>query len=546
MKQTNFFKIILNNIVVFLFFLFYLELNAQIDTTTEKEINFQASKFKYLLEMATKYYYDSLSYEKVSDAAFHSLLKALDPQSLYFSKTEYEKLSEANKGESEGIGIDIVPLQDTLTIISVFKDSPADSAGLLPGDKVLFINGKSVLSTNKADADNLIKGASGTKVQLIIKRHFNSSALNEYVITRSEFNLPSITAYFLLEKTNIGYIQITRFSNKTDQELKQALNSLAKNGMNKLIIDLRGNYGGILEATLKSLGFFLPKGTKLLQIKSHSKDFDTTFYSTSEQVFNNLKVAILVDKNSASASEILAGVMQDYDDAIIVGERTFGKGTVQRIWKLNDSTAFRLTVAEYITPSGRKIQKQYDSVSMADLDPSMQLNLDTKTREEILNTLRQFGGKSQIPVYYSADNRVILGGGGVFPDISVTSDTLTLLTRVLIQKGIFLEFIYQFLATEKDKIIQNYNNNFKIFNDKFQITEEIIKNFKNCSISRNIWNETYFQKDKDYIATYLKAIIGYTIWGENAYKLALLGKDNVFDAAVKAFADYAKILNKKE
>lgn len=519
---------------------------AQIDTNTAKIINFQASKFKYLLEMASQYYYDTLNFEKISDVAFQSLLKAMDVQSVYFPKEEYEKLVEQNSGEGEGIGIEVVPLHDTLTVIKVVNFSPADSAGIAPGDKILFINGKSVLAMNKIEAEKLIRGPINTSVQLIIKKNPNSSNLIELNLIRNEINIPSITSSFIIPEKQIGYVQISRFSEKTDSELLTALKDLKKKGMKGLIIDLRGNYGGILESTLKSLEYFFPKNTKLLQVKARYKEFDTTIYSKIDGEFKDLKIAVLVDKNSASASEILSGVVQDYDRGIIIGERTFGKGSVQKIWKINDGSGFRLTIAEYFTPSGRRIQKELDTnENIKGLDPAMQLDMDKQTQENVLNTLKSFGGKTKLPVYFSKNNRTIIGGGGVFPDVILVNDTVNVLTRVLIQKGIMLEYIYQFLNYEKNNLIKNYKNDFVNFSANYKISDEFLDNFKKYSISRNIWNENYYQEDKEYIRNYLKALIAFTLWGENGYRFITLKNDKVAQKGIDSFNNYEQILQQK-
>lgn len=519
--------------------------NSQIDSNQAKSINYQASKFKYLLEMATQFHYDTLNYEKISDAAFQTLLKSMDIQSVYYPKEEYEKLVEQNTGEGEGIGIEVVPLHDTLTVISVIHSSSADSAGILAGDKILFINGKSVLGLNKVEADKLIRGPINTTVQLIIKRNPNSSSLIELNLLRNEINIPSVTSSFVIPEKQIGYVQITRFSEKTDSELLSSLKDLKKKGMKGLVIDLRGNFGGVLESTLKSLEYFFTKNTKLLEVKARYKDFDTTFYSTKDGDFKDLKLVVLVDKNSASASEILSGVVQDYDRGIIIGERTYGKGSVQKVWKLNDGSGFRLTIAEYYTPSGRRIQKDLDTTNLKVLDPAMQLNMDKQTQENVLNALKSVGGKTQLPIYYSKNNRVIIGGGGVFPEIIMTNDTLNLLTRVLVQKGIMLEYIYQFLNSEKNNIIKNYKNDFINFSQNFKITDEFLENFKKYSISRNIWNENYFQEDKEYIRNYLKALISYTLWGENGFRFITIQQDKVAQKGIETFNNYDKYLQQK-
>lgn len=513
-----------------------------IDSLKEKEIIFKSGKFKYMLETADQFYYDTLNMEAITDAAYRTLLNSMDIQSIYYSKLEFQKLQDQNKGDAEGIGIDIVPLSDTLTIIKVIGESPADSAGLAQGDKILFIDGKNAIGMAKAEADTLIRGIQGTKVALIVKRQNGTGILNEFHINRSEYNLPSVTADFMLDDKKTGYILISRFSIKTNNEFSDALKFLKKEGMQNLIIDLRGNLGGIVESTLNALANFFPEKTQLLKIKGRNKTIDTTIYSSFEGKYQNIKILILVDRNSASASEIFSGVIQDYDHGVIIGENTYGKGTVQKIWKMNDGSGFRLTIAEYETPSGRHIQKPKDSTNFTSLDPSLELNLTKDERDKILEIYKKTGGKSIMQTVRTTNGRVIIASGGVYPDIYEKADTVNLLTRVLNQKGILLEYVYNFISTEKGTLLAKYKNDFKSFNKEYVIEDSFLEGLKKFSYSKNIWNEIYFEQDKEYIRNLLKALIAYSLWEDNGFKAVMFNKDNVFQKALSVIPEYDKYL----
>lgn len=544
MKITKYFAfaIILFNLA------FISNLKSEIDTNRQKEINFNANKFKYMLEIAEQYYVDTVFVNQIADEAFKKMLSSLDIQSIYYPKDDFTKLQEQNKGDAEGIGADIVPLNDTLTIIKVIDDSPADSAGLLPGDKILFIEGKPSIGFTKSEADSLIRGQQGTTVHLIIKRQYGSGLLNEFNVIRSEYNLPSILSYFMMDGSKTGYIFITRFSAKTNTEMTEALLNLKKQGMGELIIDLRGNLGGVVDATLKSLNNFFAKNTELLRIRGRHNSVDTTIYSTDEGEYKNLKLIILVDRNSASASEIFAGVLQDYDKAIIVGEDTFAKGTVQKIWKMTDGTGFRLTIAEYETPSGRKIQKPADSSGAFSFDPAFEINASQEEKEKIREMMKATGGRTYLKTTFTKNGRMIIVKGGISPDIFSKSDTINVLTRVLTQKGIFLEFVYNYLYSQKEVLLQKYRQDFKKFNREFNLEDQFLEDFKKYSIQRKIWNEDYYLKDKEYFRDYLKALISYTLWGENGYRSVIFKRDKVLHSALNSITEYDKILknsNKK-
>ncbi|HOV92701.1 MAG TPA: S41 family peptidase [Candidatus Kapabacteria bacterium] len=533
----------INLLILFPFFIINYT-HAQIDSATQYQINFEANKYKYILETIYQNYIDSVNIEKISANAYKKLLNSLDPQSVYYSKEEYEVLQSQNKGEGEGIGIDIVPLHDTLTIIYIAKNSPADSVGLKPGDKILFIDGKSTIGMSANDANALIRGDAGSIVSFIIKRGPSSSVLNEYKIVRGEYNIPSISAAFLFKNTDIAYILLNRFSQKSDSEFSDVLKTLAKNGMKRLIIDLRSNPGGYLDQVIEMLGNFLPDNTKLLEMRGRSRKFDTTYYTHGNGKYQDLELCVLIDRNSASASEIFAGVLQDYDKALIIGERSFGKGTMQRIWKINDGSGFRITLAEYKTPSGRSIQKQIDPEGNPIIDPALNLQIGEEQTKNLEDIIKSMGGKTKLPLYKTQNGRTIIGGGGVFPDIFAKNDTLTLLTRVSIQKGIFLEYVYLYLNKEKENILKKYKNDFSKFCEEFEVTDQMVEEYHKYSVSRNIWNDVYFEKDKNYIRTYLKSLIAYTLWDNNGFRYCYSQIDEPIKIAKESILNFKNILKK--
>ncbi|OGU58219.1 MAG: hypothetical protein A2X64_00470 [Ignavibacteria bacterium GWF2_33_9] len=519
-----------------------INLNAELDSVRQKEINFAVKKFQYMLEIADKFHKDSLRIPEVSSAAFKAFLNSLDNQSIYYNKDEFTKINDANTGNSEGIGIEIVPLADTLTIIKVIQHSPADSAGLQQGDKILFINGQSAIAMAKSSADSMIAGEPGTKVQLIIKRQFGTSLLNEYIVERNEFNLPSLDAAFIIENTKIGYMKLSRFSSKTDEEINENLAKLSKKGMNTLIVDLRGNLGGVLNATLSALSNFFPKDTKLLKINAKYKDFDTVRNSEFEGKYQKLKLAVLVDKNSASASEIFAGVLQDYDRGLIIGENTYQKGTVQRIWNMVDGTGFRITIAEYETPSGRRIQKPEDSLKHYETDPAFEMNASAEEKKRIKEMIKLTGGHTYFPIVTTQNGRYIIVRGGVVPDIQAVNDSINILTKVLTKRGYFLEFVYNFLYSQKDELLKKYKEDFYKFNNEYKIDDNFLNDFKSFSLSKNVWNEEYYTQDKEYFRIYLKALIAYNLWGENGYRCVMMRWDKIVQTALNSLNRYESIL----
>lgn len=531
------------NILFFTLIIFY-QSYSQIDSVTQSKINYQANKYKYLLEMLYKYSLDTFEINKVADLSYSKLFTSVHPQSLYFNVQDYLKIDEQNRGTSYGIGIDYALVNDTLTIIKIIQNSPADSIGLMVGDKLLFIDGISVVRKFKSFADSLIKKPVGTTLNIIVRRFVQDTwQLKEFFVQVRDYVTPSVPAIFMFPKTKMGYIQISYFSDHTDEEMLKSLETLKKEGMQDLIIDLRGNAGGVVESAINCLNLFFKKNTKLVEIRSKMPELDTIIYTNRDGQFTNTRLVVLIDKQSASASEIFAGAIQDNDRGIIVGEQSFGKGTIQKMWRLPDSTGFRITVAEYRTPVGRQIQLNIDTSQKVHLDPTAQLTLDSDKRKEIENNINKFAPSGFVKTYLSKNKRTIFALGGIFPDIIVQSDTMNTLTRVLLQRGLFLEFAMNQYLVNKNNYIREYKNNFINFVNNYQVNEEILEMFKQLSLSRNIWNEKYYEQDKEYFKVYIKSLLAYLLWRDGAYKCVFVDVDKVMKKAILSFDKYNITLN---
>ncbi len=535
-------------LIVFVFFLIFntnSQLFSQIDTLHQARINYQANKFKYLLEMLDKYSLDTFDINDVVDKAYLKLFQSVNPQSLYFNKQEYTDIEAKNKGKTEGIGLELSLLNDTITIYKVIQSSPADSIGLLVGDKILFIDGQNIVKSTIQQANLLFQKPIGTKVNLIVKRYSPESNLKEFSLEIREFISESVLAAFIIPDSKIGYFQINYFTKHTDEELSEKLNTLDKQGMKDILIDLRGNQGGIIESVTNCLFNFFERNTKIVEIKSNLPDLDSVIYSPKDGKFTNNKLIVLIDKNSASSSEIFAGAVQDNDRGIVIGEQSYGKGSIQRIWKMPDSSGFRITVAEYLTPSGRPIHKNIDTSQIITLDPVAQLSLSQKEQDEILNKIKSFGVTGSFPTYLSKNKRVIIGAGGILPDVFVQNDTLTLLTRVMLQKAIILEFVDIYLKDRKPEITKIYQSDFRLFASNYEINDNVLARLKQYSYSKNVWNESYYLIDKEYLRNYLRALMAYLIWQDNGFKCAMIINDRVIQKGIDTFNNYSIILQTK-
>ncbi len=511
------------------------------DTTLAQRIKYFTGKFELLLDMAGKNHRDTLNLDKVVNAAYRAMFKEMDPQSAYFTKEEMDRIRDNNKGSTEGIGIEIAPLRDTLTVLTVYKDSPADAAGIRPGDKILFINGEKTTGFTKNNALEKISGEPGTKVDLIIRKSGAGASLTELSVLRDEVNLPGIMSAFVMEDTDIGYIAFSRVSQKAGKEFHDAIISLKNKGMNSLLLDLRGNPGGSLEQVVKMADEILPAGKKITYTEARNPDFKLTYESTAGGLLEDMPVIVLMDKNSASASEILAGVVQDCDRGLVIGETSFGKGSVQKLWNLKDGSGFRITVAEYHTPSGRCIQKL--SSGAAEIDPAAALYSDQKTIDAIKKAIESTGGAGKLPVYKTESGRTVIGGGGIFPDHIIKPDTMTLLTRTFIQKGIFFDFCFEYLSAARAGIEKRYGNDYLEFVNKFEVSDSMLEKFKAFALSRNLRNDAMFAADRELTRGYILAFMAHCIWGNEGYYAARTRGDNVVAGAVTFFPEARKILN---
>lgn len=515
----------------------------EIDKNTREKIIFQAKKLQYILEKAWINHVDTFDVEEVSNTAFEALLNEFDMQSFYYDRDEFLSLTETHTGSVKGIGIDFVILSDTATIISVIDNSPADSAGLRPGDKILFVDGENIKGLNKNQINKLIKGKEGTRVSLIARRGLTNE-LKEYVIFRESVKLASLRAGFLIPGTKIGYISYNRFSAISDKEFKETAKKLLEKGMESVIFDVRDNPGGYLKQVTNIIDEFIKEGHVLTYTEPRNPDFKEEIKSTPGGMLEDLPLIVLINKKSASASEIFAGVVQDLDRGLVIGEMSFGKGSVQKIWTMNDSTAFRLTVAEYHTPSGRSIHRREDDDEPAELDEALKLEMGEEKFEKFHKQIKELSMKKQLPVYKSLNGRTIIGGGSIIPDYYVKSDTLTLLTRVLQSKGIILEFVYDYLDSKGSNIREKFANNMNEFINDFTVTDDLIIKLQEFSTSRNIWNEEMFKKDFDYIRAYIKSNIAHSLWGHQGYSAVMIELDKPAVFAIEKMPDAAKMLLK--
>ena len=367
-------------------------------------------KFKVMnqiLYYVNQLYYEDVDMETLMDGAFKGIMDQLDPHSIFISAKDQENIDELFRGEFQGIGIEFDILNNYITVISPVVGGPSEKAGLLAGDWIINIDGKSAKGIDREDVYKKLRGKKGTRVELKIGR-YGIEPFNVTII-RDDIPLFSVRATSMLDD-DTGYIWLTRFSTKSGPEVKQSLDALLDQGMKRMVLDLRNNSGGILEQAAEVANIFIPKNDTLVYTKGKNKQSTQAFLASPEKGNSSFPLIVLINRGSASASEIVAGAVQDLDRGLVIGETSFGKGLVQRQAGLMDGSAIRVTIAQYYTPSGRLIQRPFES----DDQNNYYAELYEENREAKLDSLKKLR-----PPFKTRGGRIVYGGGGVTPDIYI-------------------------------------------------------------------------------------------------------------------------------
>lgn len=439
-------------IVVVLIVLWPLLLSAQriprravrSQRTPESVIHAQQHKLDQVFRHVADSYVDPVDLETQTEAAIRAMLSELDPHSAYLTAEEMARARESFNGAFSGIGIEFGILRDTLIVAYVLHDSPAERAGLLPNDRIVRIDTLPVVGLSRERAPELLRGAKGSKVHLEVVRQDTPERLHVEAI-RSRIPIHTVdAAYLAAERT--GYIKVNRFGHTTMEEFKRAFASLGE--VDALILDLRGNSGGLLGQAVELAGFFLPRGTRIVSTEGRAVP-STPLCTTRDGDFIQGQVVVLIDEESASGSEIVAGALQDWDRAWIIGRPSFGKGLVQRQFPLQDGSAIRLTIARYHTPSGRIIQRPYQPGHRKEYYRSHHQRRFLSPDSLTLN----------LPVYKTLRlGRNVYGGGGILPDQLIPADTTSPSPYLieLIDRGLVSQFGLDYLAHHRNELLVAY------------------------------------------------------------------------------------------
>jgi len=469
-------------------------------------------KFASLLQMINYYYVDSTNQAELTEQAIVAMLKELDPHSVYISKDEVQKANEPLQGNFEGVGIQFQLYKDTILVVAAVPGGPSDKLGITAGDKIITINGEEAFGSKVTNSYVMerLRGQKGTKVKIEILRK-GRKGLIDYTIVRDKIPLNSIDATYMLSE-DIGYIKLTRFARTSLTEVKESIAKLKSQGMKNLILDLRNNSGGFLDVAIDLSDEFLP-AEKLIVYTKGIRSPRMDFKATMRGGFEKGRLIVMVNEGSASASEIVAGAVQDWDRGLVVGRRSFGKGLVQRPFELPDSSVVRLTTARYYTPSGRSIQKSYEEGAE---DYYADLTNRFKHGEFVSADSIRFPDSIK---YYTPSKRVVYGGGGIMPDVFVpidTSFTSQYYTDIL-RKGLMNDFVISYMDKNRADL-KNLYPELSAFRSSFLVDDKFLKEFTDFAASKEVPADAEgIEKSGNEIRIVLKGLIARNLFDVSAY-----------------------------
>ena len=475
--------------------------------------------FNNMIQIMNRYYVDKVDWDKVMTGAYRGMMAELDPHSVYIDKDKFKKSEESFSGKFQGIGIEFDILDGYITVIAPIVGSPSEKLGLTTGDKIISIDHETAKNITYKEVFTRLRGPKGSKVDISVRR---SGVEEDFDLTiiRDEIPIYSVLSSFMIDDET-GYILLNRFSRTTSSEIEEAMQSLESEGMKNLILDLRSNAGGYLEEAVDVLDKFIEGGEILVYTKGRVSSANEEYFSTSKATHDRHPLVVLVNRGSASASEIVAGAIQDLDRGLVVGETTFGKGLVQRQWKMKDDSAIRVTIARYYTPSGRLIQRPYDNGTeqyYKDIRDDAQNHVDPE--------------KDDRPTFPTKSGRTVRGGGGITPDFIVPLNIeLEKATIKLLSDPDRFVFTYSSKYASDNKQLAADENKFI---ESFDLSEEMLLEFTSFVEESDFEiDKDAMEKDKEYVKNLIKSEIAAALFGRNGRFKVKIQNDNQVQKALE-------------
>ncbi len=501
-----------------------------------------------MFEIIEMHYVEDVDADAMFRYAVDGVLENLDPHSRYYTAEEYRDLSERYRGDYFGIGIQFEIFDDVLTVLDALEGGPSAKLGLRPGDQIVKINGESAIGFDNDEVFKRLRGPKGTTVNVTVRR----PALDdewEVTITRDQVEVSPISAATMLD--GVGYVWLNTFSQKGADQLEEHLRELEAEGMRAFILDLRGNRGGLMSQAVRITDKFVSGGKRIVYTKGRNPNASGENYSTERDTHKRWPMIVLVDHNSASASEIVAGALQDWDRALIVGQLTWGKALVQNQFPFSDGSALFLTIARYYTPSGRLIQRPYEGG-----DDDEYNNPDWEAIESAANDAESEPNaepgdstNNERPLFHTAGGRPVRGGGGIAPDIEVKPTKVAALAIWLFNRRLGFQFATKYVAENAAALPVDLD----AYQDRFEVGDELLAQFEQFLHTPAVkelidraqapLDEETLSKARDDIRMYLKADIAANLWGQEAGRIVLLEYDAQVQRALDLVPEAAALLD---
>jgi carboxyl-terminal processing protease len=475
-------------------------------------------------------YAEPVEADRMVYSAINGMLQTLDPHSSFMDPRTYAQMRERQEGRYYGLGLTISSIDGDITAVRVFEGSPAFGSGIRRGDVIATVEGDSAKGWTTEATVNKLKGPKGTYVNIGVRRK-GFERLLEMRVMRDQVSIPSLSASFMIDGTT-GYVGVTDFAEHTDEDLGEALEALTKRGMKRLVLDLRGNPGGQLDQAIRITNRFVPKGSMVVYTRGRVPNSDSDYRATERGDYLTIPMVTLVNRNSASASEIVSGALQDYDRSLVVGETTFGKALVQSVYRVSGGAGLALTTARYYTPSGRLIQRPWD----ASFDEYVTYTYkDQKEREKSADQLK-----------YTTGGRKVFSGGGIEPDLRfdgpVEGFNPTRFGRTLHARGFFLSYAEQFSA-EGDTRMGHSGPTRRLVKKDFTVDDAMVADFKKFVVTKNVKIEDdSWTRDVEFIRAMIRYAIDESVFDIATAKQHLITVDPQARFAISKFPDADKLL----
>lgn len=524
-------------------------LGMQLESALSDDTRAALKKLEHAFLVINERYVEDVDSGALAEHALEGMLDELDPHSVYIDAETMRRVEEDFSGGFEGIGISFEFVegeqgQDTLIVLSVIPEGPSEEVGLHSGDRIIEVDGQSTIGFETADVQRTLKGPRGTSVDIVVVRPGHSGPI-DFTIIRDRIPLYAVDVAYMIDEVT-GFIKINRFSGTTHREFRDAVGRLKSQGMQRLMLDLRGNSGGYMEMAVQLSDEFLPDDALIVSQKGRIRDANHSFFGTSAGLLEDEPIIVLVNEASASASEIVAGALQDHDRGLVVGRRTFGKGLVQQQHALPDGSAMRVTIARYYTPSGRLIQTPYIS---GDREEYLNLKREMHENTALLSAQEIMDGVPDSLIYETVGGRAVMGGGGILPDFIVDIDSASLFLREILSRDVANTYARMWYDREGEVLAARWGDQRDGFLESFEIPETEYQGFLDYARVRGIqigtgtdaFDHAEIEADRPYLEARIKARLAVRLFDLEAFYPIMHPEDRTLQEALRLWPEAKNI-----